>query len=388
MSLEFTPPGEPGEIVTNKPINALLVLGQGIKPQVRGRPGQRQVVIGSEYDSQIWRLKLMAAKELAVNGLLHGPIITTGSTTANEKVITEARARKQADLEAAKQRIQKEKGLDYQPGGDELSIELLTMYPLLSIVDRNVALHHPTTDEDEALVKEMKEARLAAGFLRKVAVKSAVIDRVTMPVEVLEEGQARNTTQNILYTLNMLDQPGNGAMWNGTIGVITSNNGHLERADEILQAYGLGESQVVLLSQEAILHHYHYNEDVLARLEEHFQEDPNILQGHLEWAEGVKRLPEYVLSEIAILNNNERLRNVVGALRVWYQKVDIDIFATHPELADYRTMEPDELREKLKAIKRELPSDELKENIDIDRSQELRAEYDTQTNAWIVANGG
>ena len=240
LQTEFTPSTE----ILFSRVDALFVLGIGGGLQSVG-PKRRSTIAEPHM-----RLNAIATKEIANKGYLPqtAVIIPTGKGTEIVDWHYQQLAQKQVLLGKAQTPSQLR---DQMPGD-------------LSYLDFQRFLGQPG---DEAELKRMAQAtqgNLMAGLIHNAAGKpSDKPDRTTVTQEVLAETKARTTILNVINALNMLDQR-TGKMWEGNVGILTTNTGHLQRAQEVAKALGLG--RVLLLSSEQILLHRGYNKDYLNKI--------------------------------------------------------------------------------------------------------------------------
>jgi hypothetical protein len=373
------------EIEHSTSIDALLIMGCGVRPQLRGKSGERHVVNdgmydddASQYDARILRSRIMAAKELAVRGLIDGPIIPSGAATINKERLNQDVYEMQYDMAVA-ENLLRDKGV--APTEEAIKNELLEVYDYLDVQQQHELLGRPENEKEKKLLEETSEAKLMSELLRRVRARPDAENREVVPIEIFEENQAKNTIENVIYTLNKLDKDAE-SMFTGTLSILTSNNGHLERSGLILQIFGIDPEKTVLLDPEQILRHFGYDERYIRHIEEHNNRE-DTMRHYTRWMEGLRSLPDYVLPELALIENNDRLKYTVSSLRHWYQQVGVDICTLHPELLGYETMDPNKLRDTIKKISRLMPPEEWKDRWNTVQMRQNISKYKKQTEAWL-----
>jgi hypothetical protein len=230
-------------------IDALVLLGMGpVKPELRGPEGDRHPVV----DFERMRAITIAGKELVAHGLVSegGAVIPTGRTTADSGEVEKALGESQ-------------KGVDAET--------LNTM----NYIERQRTVGKPQTSEEAETIKKTSEAELMSDLLKKAVAKPGEIDRQGVPVDIILEEQAKNTIENVINTINLMDAR-QGRKWVGSVGILTSNFGHIPRIKELFNAFGVGDSKIVPLSAEAVLDHYGYDSSYLARYNELNVNEPTI----------------------------------------------------------------------------------------------------------------
>jgi hypothetical protein len=344
--------GMPGKI------DALVLLGMGpVKPELRGPEGDRHPVV----DFERMRAITIAGKELVAHGLVSegGAVIPTGRTTADPGVVDKALA-------------------DSQQGVDTETLDRM------NLIERQRTVGKPQTPEEAEKIKKTSEAELMSDLLKKTVAKPGEIDRKDVPVDILPEDQAKNTIENVINTINLMDMR-KGGKWEGSVGILTSNFGHIPRIKELFNAFGIGDKSLIPLSAEAVLEHYGYDKSYLARYNEVNVNEPTI-RNQEKFLQGVRKLPEYLLPEAALFSDDGRLKSVVGSLDVWFGKSGIDIFEKHPELRNFQEMPANELREHLKSIPWVKPDDSYGDTVNYDAWRQDIVYYDQMTKDWVSAH--
>jgi len=374
--------GTPKEIPLSGPSEVLFILGQGVKPQLRhgSESPDRHVVIDSAYDSQILRVKTTAAAELIAHGDIDGPIVPTGARTASPDAIYAAR--KQWDITAAASVAQ----TDGASNNREKVMKVIEANPTFSYIEKQQLVGNPHTEAEMKAVSETSEAGLMESLLKKIVPKSHGVNEQSLPI--WKEEEARNTVQNIIYLLNKLDAK--NPMWDGVVKVLSSNDGHLDRGVAVLQAFGFSDDHIVAIAAEPVLETYKYGivtkdevgQNFLDRLIAEEVKDER-LKGQGKWLEMIKRIPAYILPELIKLENNERLRSVIGALQDWYKESGVDMFAKYPKLAEYQTMDVGDLRAILKGINQDTKTEQVESLIDYDGMRQQIADNAKKTKEWI-----
>lgn len=376
----FVGQGSVKEIPQSGPREVLLILGQGVKPELSHGGGEqgRHVVMGSAYDSQILRVKTTAAGMLVAHGRIDGPIVPTGANTASADSIKAARD----DWDTAV------RALGPQETSRSMETRVIAGNPKLSFIQHRDLVGKPHADEEMQKVSVTTEAGLMADLLQKLVPKSRDAAR-EQRLPIWKEEKARNTVQNVIYLLNMLDEK--YGLWKGDVAVLSSNDGHLDRGVAVLEAFGIPADHIVPIAAEPVLGAYGYGAQTrdenglnfLDRLTAEEQKTERLL-GQGKWLEMIKRVPAYMLPELTKLTSGQRLRTVIGALQEWYKQSDVDMVSMYPQLAPYETMDIGQLRDALKNIPRDTTTGPWERYIDYDGMREKIAQNATDTLAWIV----
>lgn len=378
------------EMLPRGPVDVVLMPGMGPVPaQLRGPEGARRPVA----DFERMRAIAIAGNELAANGFVKadGFLIPTGRATANTADVQNAYAQTPAFREkfaaAMKVRIVNEK-----PGTGEMTpSQFLATYPeFKSIQGLQRLLGRPQTEAEMAIILETTEAGLMEDLQIRTRPKS---HRETTQIK-LPEILASNTIENIVRTINLLDTEAKKRgddMWRGTIAIVSSNFGHIQRIKEIFKALGIGEDRIVPLSADAVLRHAGYDPKYLDKYE---REDLNLdtdlgrntLKSQERWRRGVREMPQYVLPEIALIENDARLFQVMEALQDWYgeemlRKID-------PDLIDIKRFTAEQIRGTLGKIERQKPPESWGDLDDAKTAAWVaeNAAYTDLTKAWLQQN--
>lgn len=343
-------------------VQAVIALGMGpVRPQLRGGVGGKKRHIVAHHPRM--REIAVAVKELAANGYIDpkGCIIPTGRATANT--------------------AETQKALEQR--GTETPEELLSLsteeykrrFPKFGDFQNYVG--QPQSEEEVARVVGISESSLMADLIKKAVSKPGPLDRKEVPPEIIEETEAPNTIQNFVRAINLLDKRTKG-VFKGKIGVVSSNFGHLSRARGILLALGIPEEKIVCLSAEQILRHFGYRQSDIDSFKPH-NTSAQTLQNQERWIRGVREIPEYVLPEIAFIENDNRLIMVMESLRQLYGKEKLDVLG----LGDFDKMRIEDVREILSSVSRKLPPSEWREQADIDVWKAKIDQEDALTSQWL-----
>lgn len=108
------------------------------------------------------------------------------------------------------------------------------------------------------------------------------------------------------------------------------------------------------------------------------------LQNQERWIRGVREIPEYVLPEIAFVENDNRLMMVMESLRQLYGKEKLDALG----LGDFDNMRIEDVRKILSSINRKLPPSEWGEQADIDVWKATIDQEDALTSQWLQGSSG
>ncbi len=258
---------EPVESVSKAPIDAVVVCGMG--------PLKLKDLQGSDRLFPLHplnRVNAIAAKELAVKGVVD-TVITSGTTTGKSE----------------KQDLSRIESLEQLASEGEL---LADTYDRASI----------------------GKGQNPQGY--EHAEKNIRIDSV-----------AKTTFDNVIQALNALDAK-NGGYWQGSIAVLSSEF-HGPRIQEILTAFGIPDASV--LSAERVLQHFGYRADRFypkgdfgyGKTYEEFEEA--IYQGQPAGLENLRDNPSYVTFELAKIASNRRLQEVGGSVKNYYAKRGIPL---------------------------------------------------------------
>lgn len=267
------------ENVGRAPIDALVVCGMG-PLRLADLKGTERLFPLHPYN----RLNALAAKELAVNGVVDS-VVTSGTSTGKVR-------------EEPLDRIQ---SLEQSVSEGDL---------LADIYDRASRGKRANPKGHERAAKIIK-------------VDSA----------------AKTTFDNVIQALNALDQE-NGGYWEGKLAVLSSEF-HVPRIREILTAFGLRNSQI--LSAERVLNHFGYRGDRFypkgdfgyGKTYEEFEEE--IYNGQPAGLQNLQDNPSYVTFELSKIKSNRRLQEIAGNLRNYYVEKGVvlpDVYARIPQEFD------------------------------------------------------
>lgn len=360
------------------PVDAVIVLGMGpVRPQLRGVPNE-EGVRRPIADFERMRAIAIATKELAAHGEISpkGFIIPTGRASANSGDVQKAAKYREEkltgmeDLGAEQQKAQLYKEANERgekvPGG--------------VVVQRFYGL--PQSEKEVEKVVQISEARLMTDLINLTRPKKK--GDLETKQRILEEKSAPNTIRNFVESINELDKVV-GEVWKGSLGIVTSNFGHISRGEEILHALGFTRENgyvVIGLSAERVLRHYGYSESYLDRYESQNAPDGTI-QNQEKFRRAVRTLPLYLLPEVGHFENDDRLLQVMHGVRQWYGEEALKQF----NLDKFETLSASEIRARLpKDSDRVQPPDDWKKETDIALWREEIAAYDQVTEAWLTRN--
>ncbi len=264
---QIAEPVKPVESLSKAPIDAVVVCGMG--------PLKLQDLKGSDRlfpAHPLNRVSAIAAKELAVKGVVD-TVITSGTTTGKSE----------------KQGLSRIESLEQLASEGEL---LADTY-------------------DRASIGKGQNSQGYEHAEKNIRVDSA----------------AKTTFDNVIQALNVLDAK-NGGYWQGSIAVLSSEF-HGPRIQEILTAFGLADARV--LSAERVLQHFGYRADRFypkgdfgyGKTFEEFEEA--IYRGQPGSLENLQDNPSYVTFELAKITSNRRLQEVGSSVKNYYAKRGIPL---------------------------------------------------------------
>lgn len=337
-------------MLPHAPLAAIIGLGMGpVIPQLRGLKGKRRPATISPW----MRQNAIAIAELVANDLIeeNGCVILSGFPAKEEDMDRQLRETPHTERE------------DYGM---------------------------PASAEEERWIRKTSEAELMGWLVKHAVARSATSrDEGSRPT-VLEEREASNTIQNFVRSINLLDkrsQERTGNLFEGTIAFVTSEFGHVARAREILIALGFYDAQVVPITAQQVLRYFGYEGRLYPTFwhgKSYEKQMQDAKRNQVRWSRGVREKPAYVLTEIVHFESNERLMQVMTALRRWYGQEALDKFG----LGDFEALQPEEIRRTLSGIDRKAPENWPKEEwIPPDTSvleQEIE-EYKRLTEQWLRA---
>jgi len=275
-------------------VDVLLVLGIGGNLQLVG--GDRRPVI----EDQKMRINAIAAAELAAKGHLSDDtvIVTSGKGTELVDFHHKRLAHKRAMLNQA------------------TSIHVLReLQPELSYTEFANFMARPSSQTELEATAQVTQGALMQDLITRIKTKSADHQaRRPITQEILIEGVARNTILNLIEALNLLDQKADpDSFWDGDMAILTTDTGHLQRAQEIARVLGL--NNVTMLSAEQVLLYYGYRQDYLDRM---LQVHDNELREHEKNLRAIKRIPEFLIPELIYVKNDQRLKQLIANVANYY----------------------------------------------------------------------
>jgi hypothetical protein len=199
----------------------------------------------------------------------------------------------------------------------------------------------PSDEVELARAAKVSQGELMTDLIRNARTKTAGDrDPAQVPQDILPETRARTTILNLIEALNLLDERTKG-VWDGNMAILTTNTGHLQRAQECAKALGL--KNVLMLSSEQILLTQGY--------------DQEYLQGMLQMSEGdfkeqeknfraIKELPEFLIPEAVFIKNDQRLQQVIAHFESYY---GVDALKKYG-VENHRQLSADEIREKIGSV--------------------------------------
>lgn len=367
-----------------RPVDAVFAPGMGpVAPQLRSYGG---AALGERHVSaDFWRLREIpiAIAELAAQGCIdsNGAIVLSGRATANTGDVAKALESRLAENDTILVAQHAVISSDPAKAGAIPPKEFVGRYSVYEDFPR--AYGKPATEEEAQKVRDTTEASLMAGLVRRTVPKVPTEDRHPLTQDILEDPNAKNTIDNVIQYLNLMDKR-SGGVWDGTTAIVSPNFGQMQRIIELFQAFGVRTNSLVPLGAEQILKSSGYGEGELGHYFERFNTEnsmPNTIKTQERWLRAVREEPKYILELVAGFTNDERLKMVMTSLEQWYGK-DL-LYQAHPSLSSWRNADASSLRDTLKSIKRVLPGEELGQHADLTNWDQQNRYIDTVTHQWM-----
>ncbi len=207
--------------------------------------------------------------------------------------------------------------------------------------------------------------------------------------QIWPEKLARNTILNLIESLNMLDEKTSG-VWQGKIMILTTNTGHMQRAEEIARALGLPDVQ--MLSSEEILLQSGYGKNIdPEKIKKLFDMTEGSVRENEKNLRGTREIPEFFIPELIFIKKDSRLKNTLTYLLTdYYQKYPeaVNRALRSYGIENYQNLTADEIRNKIAqvGIKRTKLAYDLLTN---EQRQELGIAYETDPDKIrLVLAGG
>lgn len=309
----------PEQLLTQ--IDALIVLGIGGNIQRKGLHN-RPVI-----ENPRMRINAIATKELAVNGHIAQDtvIIPTGKGTEVVKWHED--------------RLTHKKGLLGQStDADELRKLLPKNTSYLAFQD---FMGQPSDEEELRKTALVSQGELMTDLIGKAKAKpSGNLDRGQISQDILPETRARTTILNLIEALNLLDAHVQG-VWDGNIAILTTNTGHLQRAEEC--AHALGIKNALMLSSEQVLLDKGYNQGYIQQMLQMSEGDFKEQEKNFR---AIKELPEFLIPEAVFIKNDQRLKQVVAHFETYY---GVDALKKYG-VEDHSELTADEIRERIGSV--------------------------------------
>lgn len=327
-------------------IDALIVPGMGpVLPALVGAEEKRRVIA----QSQLMRHNTIAAAELVAKGKLgkEGVIIVSGKQTAKNDDVIQALAQKQ----------------EANPSAASFRSEM----------------KNPGSPKEADQVLNTTEAELMRNLVTHVVPKSGEKKPVT-PERVIEEPLAPNSINNLFEAINALDATVEGdRIWQGNLGIITSEFGHLARNKEILNAIGFTDDRLVPLEAQEVLQQSGYDQ----LYSDYWKQQMESYKGDQErWRRGIREKPVYLITQLDAVRKPERLMQIMRGLRQWYGQETLNKYG----LGNFDNMTREQIIEQATSFNREAPENWPPENWnpgDLNAQEQEIQRYKVLTQQWL-----